>query len=237
MADATSGSTLATNSPGVLVTALGATTPEGSDIDGWQITESAEAPTGDWLDEAPQSYTITGPAGIAALYAWVKDSADKTGAKAVSIYFNTAAPAVTNVVITAGEPGTATVTWTTDIPAEGSVKQQPQAGGELQTFPEGAVRTQHSVLMTGLPATGTSRITLVNTEVEFGPVFWPETWPIEGDATLDCRVNILDLIFIRNRLNQSPSSGDNWQADVTGDGRINILDLIYVRNRLNNSCP
>jgi len=61
-------------------------------------------------------------------------------------------------------------------------------------------------------------------------------WPIPGDATLDCKVNILDLIFVRNRLNQSPETGDNWRADVNEDGKINILDLIYVRNNLNTRC-
>jgi len=54
---------------------------------------------------------------------------------------------------------------------------------------------------------------------------------------MDCRVNILDLIFIRNRLNTDPASGDNWQADVNEDGRINILDLIFTRNTLGTGCP
>jgi len=57
-----------------------------------------------------------------------------------------------------------------------------------------------------------------------------------GDANLDCRTNVLDLIFIRNRLNAETNTADNWQADVNQDGRINVLDLIYVRNRLNTSC-
>jgi len=60
---------------------------------------------------------------------------------------------------------------------------------------------------------------------------------LEGDANQDCVVNILDLIFVRNRLNQDVGTGDNWQADVNGDNKINILDLIFVRNRLNSRCP
>lgn len=59
---------------------------------------------------------------------------------------------------------------------------------------------------------------------------------LSGDANADCAVNILDLIFIRNRLNQDPSSGDNWNADVNQDGRINILDLIAVRSKLGTRC-
>ena len=58
-----------------------------------------------------------------------------------------------------------------------------------------------------------------------------------GDANGDCSVNVLDLIFVRNRLNGDPATGDNWRGDVNEDGRINILDLIYVRNELNSSCP
>ena len=44
-------------------------------------------------------------------------------------------------------------------------------------------------------------------------------------------------IFIRNRLNQAVTTGDNILADVTKDTRINILDLIAVRNKLNSVCP
>jgi len=61
-------------------------------------------------------------------------------------------------------------------------------------------------------------------------------WPVSGDANADCKVNILDLIFIRNRLGQDPATGDNWRADVNEDAKINLLDLLYVRNRLNSRC-
>ena len=61
-------------------------------------------------------------------------------------------------------------------------------------------------------------------------------WNIPGDANRDCADNLLDLIFIRNRLNKDANSGDNIQADVNFDGRINLLDLIFTRNRLNNRC-
>ena len=57
-----------------------------------------------------------------------------------------------------------------------------------------------------------------------------------GDANEDCYVNILDMIFVRNRLGQDVDTGDNWRADVNWDGRINILDLIFVRNRLGARC-
>jgi len=62
-------------------------------------------------------------------------------------------------------------------------------------------------------------------------------WAISGDTTMDCVVNISDMIFVRNRLNQPVDSGDNWQADVNNDGKINILDLVFVRNHLRAECP
>ena len=63
------------------------------------------------------------------------------------------------------------------------------------------------------------------------PVPFIVGWICE-DANGDGRVNILDLILVRNLLNQDPFSGDNWKADVNRDGRINILDLIYIRNNM-----
>ena len=58
-----------------------------------------------------------------------------------------------------------------------------------------------------------------------------------GDVNGDCRVNVLDLILVRNRLGQNVASGDNWKVDVNQDGATNVLDLILVRNNLNTSCP
>ncbi|HUW30329.1 MAG TPA: glycoside hydrolase domain-containing protein, partial [Planctomycetota bacterium] len=67
--------------------------------------------------------------------------------------------------------------------------------------------------------------------------FRPPAWPIAGDANNDCRVNVLDLIYIRNRLNADPAEIDNACADVNGDGKINVLDLIAARNVLGTRCP
>ena len=61
-------------------------------------------------------------------------------------------------------------------------------------------------------------------------------WATPGDVNMDCKVNVLDLIFVRNRLLNDPETSNNWQADTNKDGKINVLDLIYVRNQLNNNC-
>jgi len=59
----------------------------------------------------------------------------------------------------------------------------------------------------------------------------------QGDVNDDCKINILDLIFIRNHLNGNVLTGDNRRCDINGDGKINVLDLILVRNQLNQRCP
>ncbi|HUU70533.1 MAG TPA: hypothetical protein VM186_13470, partial [Planctomycetota bacterium] len=56
---------------------------------------------------------------------------------------------------------------------------------------------------------------------------------IEGDCDGSNIVNILDLIYIRPRMNQSVLSGDNYKADADDSGLINILDLIRIRQFLN----
>jgi len=59
---------------------------------------------------------------------------------------------------------------------------------------------------------------------------------LDGDVNNDCKVNIIDLIAVRNKINADAATGDNWWADVNNDGKINVVDMIYVRNRLNNRC-
>ena len=55
---------------------------------------------------------------------------------------------------------------------------------------------------------------------------------IAGDVTRDCRVDVLDLMAIRNKLGQDAITGDNLRADLNGDGKINVMDLILARNRM-----
>jgi len=236
--DATSGSTLVTNAAGVNV-AITAEPAEGAAIVGFAVNETGIEPAEGWT--APlAAYTITAADGAnVTLYAWAKDSAGNVAGASAVIYYNTTAPAVSGLVITDNGDGTATAAWTTDIPAEGSVNYGPVSltGATPNSAPGNGLTTSHSATLTGIAAGTNYKIVLVNTEVASAPVFWPRPWPIDGDSNMDCRVNILDLIFIRNKLNLDVSSGDNWKADVNLDTRINILDLIYVRNKLNTQCP
>jgi len=237
VSDASTGSTLVTNDATVNVTLTAEA--GGASITGYAITQEDVQPTEGWSETAPTTCTITGGEGTITLYAWVKDSADVVGKASASILFTTAVPVVTNVAV-AGPEGTATVTWDTDIDTVGSVKygQVSQTGGTTAEVAETALGKAHSVTITGLEAGKNYKLVIVNNEILASPpVYWPSPWPIAGDANHDCRVNILDLIFIRNKLNQAVGTGDNWKADVNEDTRINILDLIFVRNKLNTQCP
>jgi len=56
--------------------------------------------------------------------------------------------------------------------------------------------------------------------------------PLYCDANSDGVVDLLDLVFVRNRLFEAVGEGDNQQADVNDDGSIDLEDLIEVRNNL-----
>ena len=56
---------------------------------------------------------------------------------------------------------------------------------------------------------------------------------LPGDVNYDGRVNVLDLILVRNSLGRDPaSSTEAGKADVNADGSVNVLDLLVVRGRL-----
>lgn len=61
-------------------------------------------------------------------------------------------------------------------------------------------------------------------------------WNIECDVNDGCKVDILHMILVRNKLNADTATEDNWKAEVTRDGSMNILDMILVRNNLNTTC-
>jgi len=241
VADQSTGSELFTNSASVNVAIEASPVDPETPVVACMVTETDAAPDAGnaaWAASVT-TYTITGGEGHATLYAWAKDAAEQVGGGlSTTIYFSTATPVVTNIAVADNGNGTATATWTTDIPAEGSVKYGPvsMTGSTPNTAPENALRSSHQV--TFATAAGVNcKIILVNNEIASPAFYWPLAWPIDGDSNMDCRVNILDLIFIRNKLNQDVATGDNWKADVNNDLRINILDLIYVRNKLNTSCP
>ncbi|HUU68073.1 MAG TPA: dockerin type I domain-containing protein [Planctomycetota bacterium] len=56
------------------------------------------------------------------------------------------------------------------------------------------------------------------------------------DVNCDGRVNILDLLAIRQKLGQ-PEVGEEEREDVNDDFKINILDLIEVRDAMNPTPP
>ena len=215
---------------------------EGRTIAAYIVKQGAEVPALDdpaWTSSVT-SFTLTADPGTEVeLYGWAKDDqGNLTHAKAWILY-DTRTPSVTGISVTAGESGTATVTWSTDLLAEGQVRYGPvkMDGSTPNTSNEGSLEQSHSVAITGLQAGTNYKVVLVNNEVASSPFYWPNRWPIDGDADQSCRVNILDMILIRSKLNQPVNVGDNWKADLNADSRINILDMIYVRKKLNTQCP
>ena len=56
---------------------------------------------------------------------------------------------------------------------------------------------------------------------------------LPGDVNYDGKVNILDLIFVRNSLGRDPASSPAARkADLNNDGKVNVLDIITARNGL-----
>jgi len=251
VSDQSCGSAVLTDSATVNVS-ITASVGEGQVLAGLLITETGDTPSADAGWALPvDSYTITGAEGAKTLYAWAKDDAGNIGDPlTAAIYFSTAIPKPSTPVITDNLDGTATVAWTTDIVAEGGVNYGPvkmDGTTPVHSPLEGTVGKTHSVTI-NVPAGTNYKIVLVNNEKLSSDLlpapgvvaYWPSMWPVPCDVNRDCKVNILDLIFIRNRLNQLATTGDNILADVntpTPDGKINILDLIAVRNRLNMNCP
>ena len=156
------------------------------------------------------------------------------------ICFGADVPVVSNIAVVDNADGTATVTWDTDIPALGAVKWGPVRllGDTPCTVTETAAATSHSVVITGIAFGTNYKLVIVNDGVESRPIYWPYP-PSEAcpeDAGGDGYVNILDMIYIRNRLGQPVETGDNWKADVNRDGRINVLDMLRVRNKIGTIC-
>jgi len=238
VSDQTTGSRVFTNSTGV---DIAITPPSGMTIVGYLVTETPEPPSSGWLQEVT-TYTFTSDQGEVVLYAWMIDNNNLIIGGTSTIFYSTASPQVSYISASDNGDNTATVSWDTDIASEGKLlygKLIMAGTTPNSTALEGALLTiRHSrTFPTNIPADTNYKIVIVNNESNWAPIYWPNPWPIDGDANMDCRVNILDLIFIRNKLNLDPDVGDNWKADVTKDGRINILDLIHVRNKLNTQCP
>ena len=63
--------------------------------------------------------------------------------------------------------------------------------------------------------------------------------PLLSDVNADGRVNVLDLLKVRNSLGNDPAQGPEGseRADINGDAKINVLDMLGVRNDLGSDGP
>jgi len=67
----------------------------------------------------------------------------------------------------------------------------------------------------------------IQTRCPLGPICIAKPADIDTSG----KVNVLDLIKIRNNINVDPNKNGIF-GDVNGDGRINVLDLILARNQM-----
>jgi len=57
---------------------------------------------------------------------------------------------------------------------------------------------------------------------------------LPGDVNYDGKVNVLDLLLVRNSMGRDPASSiQARKADVNADGAVNVQDLLVVRGQLN----
>ena len=127
------------------------------------------------------------------------------------------------------------------ISSDGANALAPESGGStaLGTLAAGStelVEVVYGVPMDVAPGHYTGQITVTSSNAGSQSIPVSVIVPPLGDANGDCVVNILDLIWVRNRLGADVATGDNWKADVNSDGKINILDLLAVRNNLSAKC-
>jgi len=146
-----------------------------------------------------------------------------------------------------GTPASYDVRWNTAAVTGATWGASTALAGEPAAQPAGTPRSM-DIPLAGLPSAQRIYFGLVTLDeasnqsaVSNSPyIDLPEharPLALPGDATTDCTVNVLDLLFVRNRIGQSVSTGDNAAADVNRDGLIDIRDLLLVRDRMNDSCP
>ena len=141
-----------------------------------------------------------------------------------------------SVAVTVGEGGVIDVVFDDTAPPSGIYWGLRAEGDRLSEFEglynDGKLTWDDTLLGLATGETVTIFKDAIHTYVGLN------TFSLDGDVNGDCVVNILDLIGIRNHLNQDANSPpENKAYDVNDDDSINILDMIYVRNRLNTSCP
>ncbi len=118
-------------------------------------------------------------------------------------------------------------------PADG-LNVQASTGSVDAILVEGA---QARVELSGVP-NATCLVLAVSGVAGMESETWVRIRVLAGDVNADGTVNVLDLMQVRNHLNQQATAA-NFRSDVTADGAINVIDLVQVRNRLNTlaACP
>ncbi len=71
----------------------------------------------------------------------------------------------------------------------------------------------------------------------FTPTFTPTPTGLLGDMNGDCRVDILDIMYVAGRWNTQVGDPDyDPKADMNSDGKIDVLDIMTVSGQWLNTC-
>jgi len=236
------GSSLFTKDATIDVVLTAGTLSQGG-ITGWFIGESEndkpDIISEDWLTEEPTDYTIAGDPGMITLYAWVKDGEGNEAMATTTIFYAPVDVVISNAAVADNGNGTATVTWDTDGLAYGKIDWQVVGGVDWQSTEFAGPATSHSAIMQLTADPGDRYTIVITSNTTTLELTWPDRpdFLTPGDANFDCKVDLLDLVFVRNRLfAEIDDLSDNWQADVNEDGAIDLDDLIMVRNLLGTEC-
>jgi len=69
------------------------------------------------------------------------------------------------------------------------------------------------------------------------PTFTPTSTGLLGDMNGDCRVDILDIMYVAGRWNTKVGDPDyDAKADLNNDGHINVLDIMTVSGQWMETC-
>ena len=209
------------------------TVPGGEAIGSESETVETVSP-GVWLNERTKwripAGTAAGRIVVTADAAW-GSVVDRVAVEAFGVVL-----VVSDLSITPIDSTSAMVKWFTNYGTVGGISYRPVSGLDWTEVTDMNVATGHFIQMTGLVDGVNYAVVVLNDGSALPTIYYPKRWPITGDANLDCTVNVMDLLVVRNLLHQDPASGDNWKADVNGDGAINLNDLITVRNRMGTRC-
>jgi len=241
LSDIATGSTLFTSSDTVRVSVV-AEPAEGESIEAYKVEWDVVEPV--WVDVTSDSFTFDHYLEGAVFYegstitlrVHVRDTAGNTAYRDASIFYEPTPPVISDFAITDLGANQAQISWKTlNVASYSWVVLQPRIAGDTITASSAERRTEHSFTVT-LVEDVQYNVYAHSNAVVSGPHVYPDMeWQLYADADQNCKVDLLDLVYVRNRLFETVTP-ENESADVNDDGFIDLEDLIEVRNNLGAVC-